>query len=63
MDNIAVVVPVAKAWPVRIAVWEGECSLQGPVPTIYAKRPEQVRSELGRYPKQFSAQINRFMSR
>ena len=40
MDNVAVI--VAKAWPVQIAVWDGDCGLQGPVPILYAEQPEQV---------------------
>ena len=61
IDNIAVI--VAKAWPVQIAVWDGECSLLGPVPVLYAEQPEQVRSELEQYPERFSAEVNRFMTR
>ena len=61
MDNVAVI--VAKAWPVQIAVWDGDCGLQGPVPVIYAEQPEQVRSELELHPECFSAELNRFMTR
>ena len=61
MDNIAVI--VAKAWPVQIAVWDGECGLLGPVPVLYAEQPEQVRSELEEYPECFWAEVNRFMTR
>ena len=38
MDNVAVI--VAKAWPIQIAVWVGDCGLQGPVPVLYAEQPE-----------------------
>ena len=43
LDNIAI--NVTKAWPVQIAVWNGDCGLQVPVPVIYAEQPEQVYSE------------------
>ena len=65
MDNVAVI--VAKAWPVQIAMWDGDCGLQGPVPILYAEQPEQVRSELEHHPEHhpehFSAELNCFMTR
>ena len=61
MDNVAVI--VAKAWPVQIAVWDGNCGLQGPVPTLYTEQPEQVRSELEHHPERSSTELNRFMTR
>ena len=61
MDNVAVI--VAKAWPVQIAVWDGDCALQGPVPIIYTEQPEQARSALEEDPARFAADLNRFMTR
>ena len=61
IDNVAVI--VAKAWPIQIAVWDGDCSLQGPVPVLYAEQPEKVRSALEEDPAHFAADLNRFMTR
>ena len=61
MDNVAVI--VAKAWPVQIAVWDGDCGLQGPVPILYTEQPEQARSALEEDPDRFAADLNRFMAR
>ena len=61
MDNVAVI--VAKAWPIQIAVWDGDCGLQGPVPILYTEQPEQARSALEEDPARFAADLNRFMTR
>ena len=61
MDNVAVI--VAKAWPIQIAIRDGDCGLQGPVPVLYGEQPEQVRSALEDDPAHFAADLNRFMTR
>jgi hypothetical protein len=57
------VVCVARAWPITLTVFNGALGLRGPVPTLFAEQPEELRSRLGRDPDTFLLHLNRAMKR
>jgi hypothetical protein len=58
-DNVAV--KVLQSWPVKTTVFDGIQGLNGPVPTLCAEQPEELRSRLLKFPDHFMLQLNKFM--
>jgi hypothetical protein len=61
IDIIYLFYKVLQSWPVKTTVFDGIQGLNGPVPTLCAEQPEELRSRLLRFPDHFMLQLNKFM--
>ena len=60
-DDIAV--NIVKVWPMVSEVFDGLNGLSGPVPTLFAEEPEELRTVIESDHDSFFAELNKFMTR
>jgi hypothetical protein len=58
-DNVAV--HVAKSWPIKGLVFDGQAGLKGPVPVLFSSAPHELSEKLVADPDSFKLHLNRVM--
>jgi hypothetical protein len=61
MDDVAAV--SLATWDITAQWFEGEGPVRGPVPTIFARDQEEVRTAIDRDEHEFGLELNAFMKR
>jgi hypothetical protein len=58
-DNVAV--HVAKSWPIKGLVFDGQAGLKGPVPVLFTTAPGELGERLAMEPDSFKLHLNKVM--